>query len=229
VNEMNPGDPTVTLALGELVPDDLDPADLTPELVTALAANRIELANAQLPAPPPDLVRRWHAALAELPPPVAVPESGELASPAPPTGGPAPVRHLAGRRAARWALGLATAAAAASVVVLALPGTAPSPTTPPPAGQLGPANQMALTSKDLPMGGQDYGPLGDPARRAGCLAHVGAPGAVVLGARQVHRAGRPGVLLVLPAGEPGRLRALVVSTDCGPDGGEVLADTPVGR
>jgi len=84
---------------------------------------------------------------------------------------------------------------------------------------------MALTSKDLPMGGQDYGPLRDPARRAGCLAHAGAPGATVLGARQVDWAGRPGVLLVLPAGEPGRLRVLVVSLDCAADRGEVLADT----
>jgi hypothetical protein len=216
VNGMNPsysGDPTVGLALGELVPDDVDVASLSPALLDALATNRIELANAELPAPPPDLVRRWDAALAELPPLV-------------PAGQLAPVHRLAGRRSTRWVGGLALAAAAAAI---ALPGTAPGPATPPLAGPLAPAGHLALTGKDLPMGGQDYGPLGDPARRAGCLAHVGAPGATVLGARQVSWAGRPGVLLVLPTGEPGRLRALVVSPDCGPDRGEVLADTPVGR
>ncbi|MDT7562563.1 MAG: hypothetical protein QOG76_1187 [Pseudonocardiales bacterium] len=221
MNGMNPSysdDPAVALALGELVPDDLDVAGLSPELFDALAANRIELANTELPAPPPDLVGRWDAALAELPPLV-------------PTGQLAPVHRLTDRRSTRWAAGLVLAAAAAAAVLVAVPGTtaAPVPATPPPAGQLEQAGPLALTSKDLPMGGQDYGPLGDPARRAGCLAHVGAPGATVLGARQVNWAGRPGVLLVLPTGEPGRLRALVVSPDCGPGRGEVLADTPVGR
>ncbi|MDT7641916.1 MAG: hypothetical protein QOC83_6204, partial [Pseudonocardiales bacterium] len=51
MNGMNPSysdDPAVALALGELVPDDLDVAGLSPELLDALAANRIELANTEL-------------------------------------------------------------------------------------------------------------------------------------------------------------------------------------
>jgi hypothetical protein len=83
--------------------------------------------------------------------------------------------------------------------------------------------------RDLPLGGRDYGPLSDPGRLAGCLARVGAPGATVLGARQVNWAGRPGVLLVLPTAEPGRLRVLVVSPDCAEDTGSLLADTTAGR
>lgn len=185
-------------------------AALSPELIAALDADEPDLALLrQLPPPPADLVERWDAALAALPP---------LAPAAD------PVHRLHARRTVRWVGGLAAAAAVAALALLALPGPAPQRDGPP--ALVGP---MALTSKDLPVGGQDYGPLRDPARRAGCLAHVGAPGASVLGARQVDWAGRPGVLLVLPTGEPGRLRALVVSPDCAADRGEVLADTPVGR
>jgi hypothetical protein len=188
-------------------------AALSPELIAALDADEPDLALLrQLPPPPDDLVERWDAALAALPP----------LAPAP--GPVAPVRRPHTTRTVRWVGGLAAAAAVAALALLALPGPAPQRD-----GPLAPVGPMALTSKDLPVGGQDYGPLRDPARREGCLARVGAPGASVLGARQVDWAGRPGVLLVLPTGEPGRLRALVVSPDCAADRGEVLADTPVGR
>jgi len=93
VNEMDPLYPdtaSITSALGGLVPDELDLPGLSPELVSALAANRLELASTELPPPPADLVARWDAALAALPPLVA-------AQPV-----PAPVRRLSGRRAARW-------------------------------------------------------------------------------------------------------------------------------
>jgi hypothetical protein len=187
-------------------------AALSPELIAALDADEPDLALLrQLPPPPVDLVERWDAALAALPP----------LAPAP--GPVAPLRRPHTTRTARWVGGLA-AAAVAALALLALPGPAPQRD-----GPLALVGPMALTSKDLPVGGQDYGPLRDPARREGCLARVGAPGVSVLGARQVDSAGRPGVLLVLPTGEPGRLRALVVSPDCAADRGEVLADTPVGR
>ena len=220
MNEMDPQYPdtaSITSALGGLVPDELDLTGLSPELVSALAATRLELASTELPPPPADLVARWDAALAALPP--VVPAQPALA----------PVGRLRDRRAARWVGGLVAAAAVAALAVLALPGPAVPAPAPSPGARPALNGPMALTSNDLPMGGQDYGPLLDPARRAGCLAHAGAPGATVLGARQVDWAGRPGVLLVLPTGEPGRLRVLVVSPDCGADRGEVLADTPVGR
>jgi hypothetical protein len=88
---------------------------------------------------------------------------------------------------------------------------------------------MPLSGKDGPVGGQDYGPLADPARRAACLAHVGAPGASTLGGRRVTWTGRPGVLLVLPTSVPGQPRILVVTPDCGPASGALLADFPAHR
>jgi len=229
VNEMNQADRSA--ARRQIDPPststDTDLAELAalpPELIAALDSDQLDPAQLRrLPPPPADLVERWNAALAELPAPVP-------ARPAPVrrlSDRLAPVRRLDGRRSVRWVGGLAAAAAVAALALLVLPG--PAAPAPPSGGPLAPVGPMALTSKDLPLGGQDYGPLRDPARRADCLAHVGAPGATVLGARQVDWAGRPGVLLVLPGGEPGRLRALVVSPDCAADRGEVLADTPVGR
>lgn len=224
------------LTSSELASIGLTADDLTPELLAALEETRQLLAAAQLPEPPAHLVRRWHAALDELPMPVAAEPSCPAAQPSylsddqrwhPRS------RRLAGRRSVRWGGGVLAMAAAAAVLALVLPGVAVGPAVPPdhaaaPAIPDAPAAQ-ALTSRDLPVGGQDFGPLADPARRAGCLARAGAPGLGVLGARQVSWSGRPAVLLVLPTEVPGQLRMLVVSPDCGPDRAEVLADLPVGR
>lgn len=224
------------LTSSELASIGLTADDLTPELLAALEETRQLLAAAQLPAPPAHLVRRWHAALDELPMPVAAEPRCPAAEPRCPADDqrwhPRP-RRLAGRRSVRWGGGVLAMAAAAAVVVLVLPGVAVGPAVPPghaaaPATPDAPAAQ-ALTRRDLPVGGRDFGPLADPARRAGCLARAGAPGLSVLGARQVSWSGRPGVLLVLPTRVPGQLRMLVVSPDCGPDRAEVLADLPVGR
>ena len=210
----------------ELASIGLTPDDLTPELLAALEETRQLLAVAQLPEPPAGLVHRWHAALDELPMPVAAdpsfPADDQRCSPR--------ARRPAGRRSVRWGSGLLAMAAAAAVVALALPGAAVNPAehAAAPGTPAAPTTQ-ALTSKDLPVGGQDYGPLADPARRAGCLARAGAAELSVLGARQVSWSGRPAVLLVLPTEVPGQLRMLVVSPDCGPGGAEVLADLPVGR
>jgi hypothetical protein len=135
-----------------------------------------------------------------------------------------------GRRA-RWlagTVGLAATAAAAAAALVALPGVPVDQPSGPPGGD---GRGQALRVRELPLGGRDYGPLADPGRLAGCLAHIGATGATgprVLGARQVSWAGRPGVLLVLPTAVPGRLRVLVVSPDCGANAGSLLADTTVG-
>ncbi|MDN5930541.1 MAG: hypothetical protein L0I24_05685, partial [Pseudonocardia sp.] len=74
------------------------------------------------------------------------------------------------------------------------------------------------------VGTTDLGVLADPARRDGCLAAAGHPGAAVLGGRQVRLDGTPGVLLVLSTGELGTFRVLVVTPGCA-----VLADDVVGR
>ena len=262
---MNPADltsPDFTDA--DLASVGLTVDDVTPDLLARLERTGRALAGTPVPAPPPELVRRWDAALAELdaraaapapvgPAPAAASSTGSdvtdppaAAAPTdptptdPPTRGHAdlvfpadrfsPPTPLAGPRVRRrrlaGAAGLAVTAAAAVAALIALPGSptgspAGAPTAHPPA--------QALSVRDLPLGGRDYGPLRDPGRLAGCLARVGTPEATVLGARQVDRAGRPGVLLVLPTAAPGRLRVLVVSPDCAADTGSLLADTTAGR
>jgi hypothetical protein len=61
----------------------------------------------------------------------------------------------------------------------------------------------------------DFGALTDPHRRASCLAGLGYPAdARVLGARPIDIAGRPAVLLLLPADAPGSISALAVAPTC---------------
>jgi hypothetical protein len=61
----------------------------------------------------------------------------------------------------------------------------------------------------------DLGALTDPHRRASCLAGLGYPAdARVLGARPIEIAGRPAVLLLLPADAPGAISALAVAPTC---------------
>lgn len=61
----------------------------------------------------------------------------------------------------------------------------------------------------------DYGALGDPVRRTGCLAALGyPPGVLVLGARPHDVAGRTGVLILLADDRPDTIVALVVPADC---------------
>ena len=76
----------------------------------------------------------------------------------------------------------------------------------------------------------DYGPLGDPLRRAGCLNGLGYPTSTsVLGARPVDVHGRPGVLMVLPGDTPAALVALVVALNCSSADTGLLAETLVRR
>jgi hypothetical protein len=76
----------------------------------------------------------------------------------------------------------------------------------------------------------DFGPLADPQRRASCLAGLGYPAnARVLGARPVQIAGRPAVLLVLPADTPGSITALAVAPTCSSVDTGLLADRHVDR
>jgi hypothetical protein len=76
----------------------------------------------------------------------------------------------------------------------------------------------------------DFGPLADPQRRTSCLAGLGYPAnARVLGARPVQIAGRPAVLLVLPADTPGSITALAVAPTCSSVDTGLLADRHVDR
>lgn len=163
-----------------------------PEQIEAI---RRRLAAEPMPEPPPELVERWHAALAELPP-------------------PRPREMRLARRPTRWIVAAASVAAAAAVLVT-VPGS--NPTRPAPHDSPAP---LTLDTRDA----RDIGELADPVRLAGCLTRVGAPGAMVLDGRRIERQGRVGVRLVLPGEAPGRYRILVVTEDCGLNAGRLLSD-----
>ncbi len=74
----------------------------------------------------------------------------------------------------------------------------------------------------------DYGPLGDPARRASCLTGLGYPSATqVLGARRVEINARPGVVLVVPGDSPHTLAVYAVALNCNAADTGLLASTQV--
>lgn len=162
--------------------------------------------------------------------------------PAPPPGAPVIDLAAARRRRRRGAIGGAglLAAAAAAVGFFTIGGldeetagspqagdqpAAPAPDETPDFAEdeLGGALQGAL-------GNEDYGPLDEPDALAGCLTANGIPdGTDPLGAQEITLDGEPGVLMILPGGEAGRFRLLVVGPDCGPDNPSVMADDVVGR
>jgi len=72
----------------------------------------------------------------------------------------------------------------------------------------------------------DLGPLADPARRASCLTGLGySPELAVLGGRRLEVSGRPGVLLLVPAGPPDQINAVVVEPACNATRTRLLAKT----
>jgi hypothetical protein len=140
-------------------------------------------------------------------------------------------------RVAVAAAGLAAAAVAAwlgTAALITAPAPTPSrPTTaehitvsrPPMTIPLSDQQILALLD-DKP----DFGPLADPQRRTSCLAGLGYPAnARVLGARPVQIAGRPAVLLVLPADTSGSITALAVAPTCSSVDTGLLADRHVDR
>jgi hypothetical protein len=130
-----------------------------------------------------------------------------------------------------WAAGALVAAAAVAVAVISIPrGTTTG--TPGAAG----GAPLALHSDRLTgatvtaaIGHTDYGPLTDPATRAGCLSANGQdPNRTPAGAMQVTLDGKPGVLLVLTTGELAQYRLLVVGPDCAAGHPDQLANTVIG-
>lgn len=76
----------------------------------------------------------------------------------------------------------------------------------------------------------EYGPLADPAHRAGCLAGLGYPTSThVLGAREITINGHAGVVLLLPGTSAGTIVALAVAPNCSSADTGLLADTTVRR
>jgi hypothetical protein len=156
------------------------------------------------------------------------------AEPAPPT---APQR--------RWKIIAAVTGAGAAALAAVVGGamlTRPAGHTPstmtslgqitvsPPRGEIGLSEPQILGLLSAP---PDLGPLTDPTRRTGCLTALGRPSGVpVLGARPLEVAGRPGVLVLVPAGAPATpdtLVALVLPADCDAEHAGTLAQTVVKR
>jgi hypothetical protein len=172
-------------------------------VLAGLAAARAELGGLADPPVPPEYAARWDAALAAE---------------------AAPLPRARSRRRLRPAL-VAAAVLAATLVA----GLLWTPRMP---------ERMSLDGVDLAAaalsvrGDLDAGDLADPARRAGCLRAVGpagvAPDAQLLGGRDVVLGGRDGVLLLLAAGERGRLHVVVVDPGCGPRGGMLLDARTIG-
>jgi hypothetical protein len=147
------------------------------------------------------------------------------------------------RRTAAWAGAAVLAAAAALVGVVALVGVHRYTAGVPRAGDsmgaatgVSPSAPLALTDNDLgsavsrAMAQRDLGPLAEPGRLPGCLAANGVPsGTDPLGAMEITVDGSRGVLLVLPTGQIGRFRLLVVGDDCAPGTPSLLADHLIGH
>ncbi|MEE6136211.1 hypothetical protein SKC41_07670 [Mycobacterium sp. 050128] len=145
--------------------------------------------------------------------------------------------HIRPARVAAGVAGVGAVLAAAGFGTAALlnePEPAPSaPTTamhitvstPPMAIPLSASEIVALIGR-----APDYGPLGDPGRRASCLGGLGYPASTrVLAARPIEINARPGVLLVLPADSPGELAVFAVALNCSAADTGLLASTQVPR
>lgn len=178
---------------------------------------------ASAPEPPPDVTARISAVLRAAGPPPGPAHSAR------PRIRPARVAAaLAGLGAALAGIGLGTAA------LLGAPTPTPSTevtaehitvSAPPVAIPLSRSEILELLHRN-----PDYGPLGDPQRRASCLTGLGYPPSTrVLGARPVEIDARPGVLLVLPADTPGNLAVVAVGPGCSAADTGLLADTEVPR
>lgn len=145
--------------------------------------------------------------------------------------------HLGPARVVAGVAGVCAVLAAVGVGTVALisaPEPAPSTpataqhitvSTPPMTIPLSQAEILGLLNR-----GPDYGPLGDPARRASCLSGLGYPASTqVLGARPVDINARPGVLLVLPGDTPDNLAVFAVALNCSAADTGLLANTQVPR
>ncbi|OBH29401.1 hypothetical protein A9X03_09465 [Mycobacterium sp. E1715] len=177
------------------------------------------------PAPdvPPEVTARISAALESA-------ETGQpVAHSARPRVGPTRVvAGVAGVGALLAAVGVGTAA------LIGAPEPAPSTgvtaehitvSTPPMAIPLSRDEILGLLTQ-----APDYGPLGDPARRASCLTGLGYPASTqVLGARPAEINARPGVVLVVPGDAPRSLAVYAVALNCSAADTGLLANTEIPR
>ena len=76
----------------------------------------------------------------------------------------------------------------------------------------------------------DFGPLGDPQRRASCLAGLGYPASTaVLGATPATANGQPAVILLVPGDAPNAVIAFAVRSDCSSADTGLLAEKKLTR
>ncbi len=196
------------------------------EILRALNRVRCEVATLGAePAPevPPDVAARISATLGSA-------EAGQpVVHSARPRIRPARVvAGVAGVGAVLAAVGVGTAA------LITAPG--PTPSTPVTAEHITVSTPPMVIplSRDEILGlldqSPDFGPLGDPARRASCLTGLGYPAATqVLGARRVEINARPGVVLVVPGDTPHSLAVYAVALNCSAADTGLLANTEVPR
>ena len=169
------------------------------------------------PRSPPGSRRRWHRRRRATPSAHAVRPRIRPAR---------VVAAVAGVGALLAAIGVGTAAL--------ITAPAPTPSTPVTAEHITVSTPpMAIPlSQDEILGlldqSPDYGPLGDPARRASCLSGLGYPASTqVLGARRVEINARPGVVLVMPGDTPHSLAVYAVALNCSAADTGLLANTQV--
>lgn len=196
------------------------------QILRALNRARCDVAtlgNEPAPEVPPGVTDRISAAL-------------ESAQAAPPAGHSARPRMRPGRVVAAVA-GVGAVLAAVGVGTAALlTAPEPAPSTPVTAEHITvstPPMVIPLSQGQiLELLGQspDYGPLGDPARRASCLTGLGYPAATqVLGARRVEINARPGVVLVVAGDTPHTLDVYAVALNCSAADTGLLANTQIPR
>ncbi|TVS77837.1 hypothetical protein [Mycobacterium helveticum] len=182
---------------------------------------------ASAPEPPPDVTARVSAALRAAGPPSGG-SPGPAHSARPRIRPARVVAAFAGLGAALAGIGLGTAA-----LLHAPTPTASTEVTAEHITVSAPPRAIPLSRPeilDLLHRNPDYGPLGDPQRRASCLTGLGYPASTrVLGARPVAINSRPGVLLVLPGDVPGNLAVFAVGPSCSAADTGLLADTQVPR
>jgi hypothetical protein len=183
---------------------------------------------ASAPGPPPKVAARISATLRSAEPPSGGPTSEAAHSVRPHIRPARIIAAVAGICAVLAAIGFGT------VALLRAPEAAPSTpddvqhitvSTPPMEVPLSQNEILGLLDHS-----PDYGPLGDPARRASCLTGLGYSASTqVLGARPVEINARPGIVFVLPGDAPHSLAVYAVALNCSAADTGLLANTQIPR
>ena len=159
------------------------------------------------------------------------PPAGTAAVPTRPAHSTRPF-HRPSRLAA--AVGVAAALAGTGLGIAALLRTSsPTPPGQTAIGQITASSPMPVSAEEILAlldRTPEFGPLDDLHRRASCLTGLGyPPDSPVLGARPITVDSKATVLLVLPAGPPDAVVALVVATRCSAADTGLVADTLLRR